>query len=180
MKKSLLVLAVLAALSMVFVSCGGGDNGSTPTPEAETPTEVVVFDPAVLSAAPDGTEIVENDGVKYLKVTVDGYNTVVEVPEINLKGKTTFTTTVYADAANDGLKLTVKLADANNADIATPDITPLSTTPTVITATYATKTDWNTVSESGKCVKIQPMVQDTTAWAAQSGVVIYIGKIIAK
>ena len=135
MKKSLLVLAALAALSMAFVSCGGGDNGSTPTPEAETPTEVVVFDPAVLSAAPDGTEIVENDGVKYLKVTVDGYNTVVEVPEINLKGKTTFTTTVYADAANDGLKLTVKLADANNADIATPDITPLSTTPTVITAT---------------------------------------------
>ena len=39
MKKSLLVLAALAALSMAFVSCGGGDTGSTPT----TPAEPVVL-----------------------------------------------------------------------------------------------------------------------------------------
>ena len=42
MKKSLLVLAALAALSMAFVSCGGGAGGD-PTSGPTTPAEPVVL-----------------------------------------------------------------------------------------------------------------------------------------
>ena len=44
MKKSLLVLAALAALSMVFVSCGGGDATPSSGPTTpDTPAEPVVL-----------------------------------------------------------------------------------------------------------------------------------------
>ncbi len=68
MKKSLLVLAALAALSMVFVSCGSKGDGSTPTTPAEPKAKVLTFSnvygKVIWNVADDWTTFaVEFDGV---------------------------------------------------------------------------------------------------------------------
>jgi len=187
MKKSLLLLAAVATLSFVFMGCPKGtdtpDNPSSTNVDAggeDTPAEIVVFDPATVESVATG-EIVDVEGTKYWKVTVDGYNTTLTVPDVNLTGKTTFKCTMYGETANANFNLTVKLADKDNADISSIAMYGLVTTPTEKSAGKAEKQSWNTVSESMICTTVQPMVQDSTAnYAAQSGVVVFIGKIIAE
>ena len=68
MKKLLLALGVIAALSLIFVGCG---EPKDETPAEETSKECVIFDPA--SYTGDKGTVEEVDGEKYLKITVDGY-----------------------------------------------------------------------------------------------------------
>ena len=89
--------------------------------------------------------------------------------------------TAYAEEANANFNLTLKLADSANADISSIPFNQVKAVASTEKAGKAEKQSWNTVSETMKCVLVQPMVQDSTAgFAAQSGVVVYIGKIIAK
>ena len=181
MKKSLLALAALAALSLVFVSCGGGDDpaGSTNVTHVDTPSEVVVFDPAAVDSVSVG-EIIDVDGTKYWKVTVDGYDTSLKISPVDLKGMTTFKCTMYGEAAASNLNLTVKLADKDNADISSIAMYGLVTEASEKSAGVAEKQSWNTVSETMLCEVIQPMIQDASnGYAATSGNVAYIGKIMA-
>ncbi len=187
MKKTLLILSAIATL-FAFVSCGGGAEPDGPAksdnvPEnggGNTPTEFVIFDPATLESAPIG-EIVEKDGAKYLKITVDGYNTLYDIPEIDCSGKTTFKATVYAEEASSSYQLVVKLTDKDGGEISTPTLSDLATTPSEISAGISVKQDWNTISETMKCAKIQVYVQEKSgSYPAQKDKVVYIGKVIAE
>lgn len=183
MKKTLLVLSAIATL-FAFVSCGGGaepDGPAKSEPKGNNvPTEFVIFNPDVLETAPIG-EIVEKDGAKYLKITVDGYNTFYNIPAIDCSGKTTFKATVYSDDDSTTYQLVVKLTDKDGGEISTPTLANLGKTPTEISAGISAKTDWNTLSETMICAKIQVYVQEKAgSYPAQKDKVVYIGKIIAE
>lgn len=177
MKKSLLALAALAALSLVFVSCGGGgadpDKPESPnvTPAGgDTPTEVVVFDPATVESVSAG-EIVDVEGTKYWKVTVDGYNTSIKITEVDCAGMSKVKAIAYGEVANDNAKLVVKLADSSYGDVALPEFSPIAVEPSDISVDFK--------GDARKIAVIQPFVQSTADWSALSNVVVYIGKIVA-
>ncbi len=176
MKKLLLALGVIAALSLIFVGCG---EPKDETPAEETSKECVIFDPA--SYTGDKGTVEEVDGEKYLKITVDGYNTSIAInPGVDLKGKTTFKCKMYGAEANAKAQYIVKLGDKDNADISSITMNPVVATATETSAGVAVKTDWNKVSSTMLCEVVQPMVQSTEDYSAMSNVVVYIGKIIAE
>ena len=199
MKKLLVLLGILAAFS--FVACNKEadpvnppasdpienptdtpdvpDTPDTPdTPdEPEVPAEIVLFDPANY----DGEKI-EIGGETFAKVTVDGYDTTFPIsPAIDCSGVTTFKAKLCAPEANANFNLSVKIADKDNADISAIPLYGLVTEPKDCKAGFSEKQSWNTVSETKLAAILQPMVQDSTAgYKEQSGVIVYIGKIIAE
>ena len=196
MKKLLVLLGILAAFS--FVACNKEadpvnppasdpienptdtpDVPDTPdTPDVpDTPAEIVLFDPANY----DGEKI-EIGGETFAKVTVDGYNTVISIDPIDCSACTKFTAKLAAEEDKDIFNLSVGLKDAAYADVATVAMYGLKSSPAdYVKEGFDGKTDWNKVSETKVISVIQPMVQDSTAgYAPQSGVVVYIGKIIAE
>ena len=199
--KKIWMLALLAAGFAMVIGCSNGSsdsasgddgssggNGGGQTSGTEKPSDpagddkvVTVFDPATYTG--DAGKVLDGpDGAKYLEITVDGYKTTIGVNSVNLVGKTKFKCTMYGKEANADYNFVIKLADGDNADISTiPMYDGIVTTPTAKEAGVAEKTDWNEVSETMICTYIQPMVQDAkNGYSAQSGVVVYIGKIIAE
>ena len=155
----------------------GGDETTggeeTPTPE---PTELVIFDPATY----DG-DTVEIDGEVFAVITVDGYSTTIEIDPLDCSSVSKFKAKLCAPEANANFNLTAKIADKDNADISSISLYGLVKEPTLCEAGFAKQESWNTVSETKLAAILQPMVQDSTAnYAAQSGVVVYVGKITAE
>lgn len=198
MKKLLVLLGILAAFS--FVACNKEadpinppasdpienptdtpdvpDTPETPdTPaEPEVPAEIVLFDPANY----DGEKI-EIGGETFAKVTVDGYNTHFPITAIDCSKYKKFTAKLAGAEDDAGLQLNVVIKDASFGDIATISMKPIAQeAKSYVKEGFDEKTNWNNVSETKIAANIQPMVQDTTAYQAQSGVVVYIGKIIAE
>lgn len=174
MKKSI----VLASLMLITAAMFAAPKAKAPATPAST-EPVVVFDPAV-----DGAkygEVVKVNGESFLKITVDGYQTVLSIDPVNCSGKTEFTSIAYAAESNEKFNLSIYLKDEGFADISNIPFYQIKTDVTPLTAGPAKKESWNTVSKTKICTVIQPMVQDATKnYAPQSGVTVYIGKIIAK
>lgn len=138
--------------------------------------ELVLFDPTNYNG-----EVIEKDGEKYAKITVDGYNTTISITPVDCSEVTTFKVKMYAEEENANFNLTLGIKDSGYADISSPVLYGVGNIPKEATAAFAEKTDWNTVSETKIAAVIQPMVQDNkNNYAAQSGVVVYIGKIVAE
>lgn len=190
MKKLKVLLGALALIaSMALVGCNqpAGSGAGTVTGGAEETTEIVVFDPATYTG--NAGEVVEVSGEKYLKVTPDGYNTWIALPEaLNLKGKTTAECKVFAEAGQSKLsdcQFFVSLMDNNSESPAkiyeVGTYKPLPTAPTAVTASHFVETQWNKASDTDVCVAVQPVVQDAeNGYAAVSNIVVYFGKITVK
>ena len=145
------------------------------TPKDES--DVVIFDPATADVSVG--EIVEVDGTKYWKVTVDGYGTWINIPEVDLNGKTTFKTTMFGEKEDDANHLTLKLADNDFGEISSPNMSPIITTPKEYTAGHSVQETWNTISKTDIVSIIQPMAIDNIKYEGVNGIVVYIGKITA-
>lgn len=177
MKKSLLILSALMALSMAFVGCKGGpsDPKLPETPEDVTPAEVVVFD-AETATAPDGMEIVDIDGVKYLKVTPDKYNTTFTVTEVSVAANKKLCVTMKGEADGADLQAVVQCFEDWGKSVCGKDANPTMKPISAEAAEYVA----DLVGDGKKIKIVQPIVQSTADWSAKSGVTIYISKIIAK
>ena len=122
MKKLLLIASAL--LAFTFFGCTPSTNPDTgksdvvtSTPDDSTggdekPKELVLFDPATY----DG-ETVEIDGEVFAKITVDGYNTTIEIDPLDCSSVSKFKAKLCAPEANANFNLTAKIADKDNADI---------------------------------------------------------------
>ena len=178
MKKIKVLLSALAMVAaMAFVSCGGGAGDPTSAPADSG--DIVVFDPATYTG--DIGEVVEVGGEKYLKVKPDGYKTWIALPnELNLKGKTIAKCKVFGEsnqAKNSTCQLLVDLMENGNKIY---EITskPIPETPELGTGSHFITNDWNTASETDVCNGVQLVVQEVGgSYAAQSDVVVYVGKI---
>ena len=215
--KKVWMLALLAVgFALVFSGCsdtkdeteteqgggaGSGDetggNGGGQTSGTEKPSDpagddkvVTVFDPATYNG--EVGEVVEKDGVKYLKVTPDGFKTTIGIsPAVNLKGKTKFKCTMFGEKASDDYQFTVKLSDNEslktgdgkdaNGEISSIAMYGIVASPTEKEAGVAEKQSWNAISETMVCEYIQPAVQERKDnYPAVSTVTVYIGKITAE
>lgn len=132
----------------------------------------VIFDPASFTA-PAGMEIVEKNGVKYLKVTPNGYGTSIDfAASVDISGYTHYTYDFYNDEAADwqvviGLRNYSKGVDA--ADQAVGNGTDKSSTEV--------KTVTSAIIKDSTVTALQPFTQSTADWSALSDKVVYIGKI---
>ncbi|MCR4632090.1 MAG: hypothetical protein K5786_10710 [Treponema sp.] len=141
--------------------------------------EVVVFDPATTKV--DVGEVVTIDGEKYLKLAVNGYETQFNIPEVDLSKCNSFSGKIFAESEIKNCRLTVKIADAGNSDIASLlSSTPTKAKPEAVTVGRDKKEAWNTISKTYKGAIIQPFFQDTSSWNALKGHTVFIGKITAK
>ena len=175
MKKLLLIASAL--LAFTFFGCNQPGSPSAQTPAQSGAKELVLFDPATY----DG-EKVEIGGEVFAKITPDQYNTTINIdPPLDCSSVSKFKAKLCAPEANAGLNLTIKIADKDNADISSIPLYGLVTEPTSCEVGFSKKEEWNTVSETKLAAKVQPMVQESTEpYAAQSGVVVYVGKVTAE
>lgn len=143
------------------------NGGSDEAPVVLDP--IVLFDPAT-AEAPEGMEIVEVEGEKYLKVTPAGYGTNFSLPAAaDIAEYSKVEAVAFADEP-DGIQICLKIT--NWTDDVTVTYNPVLATPA--TATAAVPAGISAVTT------LQPFVQETTGWTAVSDKTIYIGKIIAK
>ena len=156
-------------------SGGNGGNQATGGNSGDTTSEVIVFD-AATATAPEGTEIVELDGVKYLKITPNKYNTSFVLPEaVNIAGKTKIVVTMKADADDEGFQAVVACKDEWTAvcqENKDPTMKPLSGT--------AKDYEGDLLDSVTQITRVQPMTQECKNWQAQDNITVYIAKIIAK
>lgn len=170
------ILSALLACGMIFCTSCKQSADPTPPKEEEKPAELVIFDPATY----DG-EKVEIGGEKFAVFTVDGYKTTFEINPLDCSNVSKFKAKLCAPEENANFNLTIKIADKDNADISSIPLYGLVKEPKLCEAGFAKQESWNTVSETKLAAILQPMVQDSTAdYAAQSGVVVYVGKITAE
>ena len=182
MKKSLLALAALAGISMLFMGCpkttGNNETPADNTPAEETPTEetptvekTFVFKPG--ETAVSFGEVTEIGGVKYLKVTPDGWNTNGGIQNgADLTGKTKVYANFYSEAADSGYKFAVKIVgdwsdNDKNIEVVTTELTA----------------GVNKIEADAKAITVialQPFVQSTSDWNAVSDKTLYIGEIWAE
>ena len=193
MKKLINIAAVLLAASMIFVGCSNGvaapgsnNGGSGSGNEAGGSAGgsgsgndgvTVVFDASDEGfEVPDGMEIVEIDGVKYLKVTPNGYSTTFNVTEVSIAANKKLCVTMKGETDDDGFQAVLQCLEDWNKSVcgenASPTMKPISAEAKEYVA--------DLVGEGKKIKIVQPMVQSTKDWSASSDVTIYISKIIAK
>ena len=175
--KKLMTAALVLLAATTLLSAAPKKKG----PKIEKKDPVTIFDPATLTEAPKGTEIVERDGVKYLKVTCDGWDNYLDIAPIDLKGYNRFCCTMYADVENENYGYTVNLSDSGKNMIAAITSRPLGTEPTLVRVAHEVKQTWNTISKSDKAERCQYYVQggEDVGWNPVKAV-FYIGKVYAE
>ena len=183
MKKLLALLGILAAFS--FVAC---NNEADPVnPPVDTPTEVVIFDPATYTA--EGVEIVDIDGEKFAKVVVDGYNSTIKLPEVLKDLAITSVTGKVKVEKGDASPIQWAVQFMNEAadkqaaafgGMKDFDVVKEYTSPWAADFSY---TDWNnggaTAYGVNECAGIQVYAQDSN-YQAVVGAIMYVGKITGK
>lgn len=181
--KMISALSILSFAILGGVSCNNG-NSDPDGNKTDEVTEIVLFDPEK-----SDYELKDIGGEKYAVITVDEYKTVIKTDKADCSKMTKFTAKFCAAEAKKNFNVTIGIKDKGVGDdgkekfndISNPVWYEVGDVPTEKEAGFAEKTDWNTVSETKIVEVIQPMVQDSSAgYAAQSGVVIYLGKVIAK
>ena len=174
---------------------GGEDteNPSEPGEDTENPDDdvnevITIFDPATYTG--NAGEVVEEYGATYLKITPNGWNEFIEIPEVDLSGKTTVKFMVYAEEAKDDVQAVVKLQNAAGHGFALPTFGPITAEPAEAKGSILFRADrWDNDSQKNvtedvtdfKCVRLNPYTQKMAdEWPAQTDVTIYIGKITAE
>lgn len=147
-----------------------GGGGDTDDPDDDV-NVITIFDPATYNG--DVGEVIEKGGVKYLKITPDGWGTYFWIPEFDITGKTDIKCIVFGEEENANAQVLVQLFDENwsQSNKITFTLHSITATPTKVTG--------EEVGELKKVVAIQPAVQSTADWSALDNVTIYIGKITA-
>lgn len=143
-------------------------------------TYKVVFDPYKTDCYfGDGMEFVDIEGKRYLKVIVDGYNTFIyRYSSINLSGCTSFKAEMFGTEGNEAFNYSVKLMDSEFKDISLITMDSITDVLTDCSSGIA-KESWK--SDTMVCDYIQLFVQENTEpYGVQSGVVVYLGKVIAE
>ena len=135
----------------------------------------VIFDPASFTA-PEGMEIVEKDGVKYLKVTPNGYNTSIELAApVDISGYTHYTYDFYNDEAAEDWQVVIALKNYSEGvsvdDQSVGNGTDVSSTEV--------KTVTSAIIKDSTVTALQPFAQSKTDWQALTDKVVYFGKITA-
>lgn len=135
----------------------------------------VIFDPASFTA-PAGMEIVEKNGVKYLKVTPNGYGTSIDLAApVDISGYTHYTYDFYNDEAADNWQVVIGLRNYSEGvakdDQAVGSGTDVSSTEV--------KTVTSALIKDSTVTALQPFTQSKTDWKALTDKVVYIGKITA-
>ena len=173
-KTSLIIVAMAMLIGSLFAA-----------PKEKKPP-VVIFDPATTTV--DAGEVVTIDGEKYLKITVDGYNTMFGIPAVDLNGYKNFVCTAFTQEAVGNYNLTVKICDDDNSDsakgngeITTPQYFGTPDAPKQIVAGKAQQQPWNKLSKSKIASNIQLYVQDSTKnYEPISNFTVYLGKVSAQ
>ena len=148
---------------------------------------VVIFDPATMTV--DAGEVVTVNGEKFLKITVDGYNTMFEIPTVDLNGYKSFICNAFTEKAVGNYQFTIKICDEDDSDpakgrgeISTPQYNGTPDAPKQTVGGKSKQEAWgNKVSKSKVATHIQLYVQDSTKnYAPVSGFTVYLGKVSAQ
>lgn len=180
MKKAKMA-ALFAAMALVLATGGG-----YAAPKSDNSEVVTVFDPATYKSG----EVVEINGEKYLKIVSKEGGVRVMVDPVSLKGKKTFSVTIFGAKADSGHQISLQLLDLSDGDnwgnwrwislISSQDI---PATPTIKRGSVATAKDntWDGFQPSKKMLCTDFIVHAETLgdWKSQSGFTLYIGKITA-
>lgn len=172
------VAALFAAMALVLATGGG-----YAAPKSDNSEVVTVFDPATYKSG----EVVEINGEKYLKIVSKEGGVRVMLDPVNLKGKKTFSVTVFGAKADSGHQISLQLLEVNEGEawrwislIGSQDI---PATPTIKRGSVATAKDntWDGFQPSKKMLCTDFIVHAETLgdWKSQSGFTLYIGKITA-
>lgn len=173
------VAALFAAMALVLATGGGGYAA----PKSDNSEVVTVFDPATYKSG----EVVEINGEKYLKIVSKEGGVRVMVDPVSLKGKKTFSVTIFGAKADSGHQISLQLLDLSDGEawrwislIGSQDI---PATPTIKRGSVATAKDntWDGFQPSKKMLCTDFIVHAETLgdWKSQSGFTLYIGKITA-
>ncbi len=172
--------------AMVEAAGGIGDSGYTPPvqgggDENDDSAILTIFDPEYFSA-PEGMEIITNqNGKKYLKLTIDGYNTSFGLSNsVDCTDKTKFMVECYAQSSSDEYQVVIGIKDSSAKDVASgTTMNPLKDSVSTLVGGVANGDD---ASQTKIVSYIQPMAQETTSgsYDAAEGIVFYIGKITAE
>ena len=175
------VAALFAAMALALATGGG-----YAAPKSDNSEVVTVFDPATYKGSVG--EVVEINGEKYLKIVTEDpdWKQRIYIDPVSLKGKKTFSATLFGEKSEHGLIISVQLRDVSDPDtwkfisfVGTYDIDAIPTTPTVCRAGVANPKD-NIVSKSMLCTEFGVLVEDPADnWKKHFGVTVYIGKITA-
>ena len=166
------ILSALLACGMIFCTSCKQPEQPEEKPEVEKPAdeekpaELVIFDPATYAG-----EKIEIAGETFAVFTVDGYNTFLKIDPVDCSAATEISAKVCGKEADSGKQFLVGIKNSDFKDVTSIAMNPIADTPTVLKGEIG---DIKTVGV------IQPMVQSTADWSAQSGVVVYVGKITAK
>ena len=172
------VAALFAAMALVLATGGG-----YAAPKSDNSEVVTVFDPATYKSG----EVVEINGEKYLKIVSKEGGVRVMVDPVSLKGKKTFSVTIFGAKADSEHQISVQLLEVNEGEawrwislIGSQDI---PATPTIKRGSVATAKDntWDGFQPSKKMLCTDFIVHAETLgdWKSQSGFTLYIGKITA-
>ena len=167
---------------------GFGYGGGYAAPKSDNSEVVTVFDPATYKSG----EVVEINGEKYLKIVSKEGGVRVMVDPVSLKGKKTFSVTIFGAKADSGHQISLQLLDLSDGDnwgnwrwislISTMDA-GIPATPTIKRGSVATAKDntWDGFQPSKKMLCTDFIVHAETLgdWKSQSGFTLYIGKITA-
>ncbi len=190
MKKLLVLVGILAAFSLMGCPKDPKDPVNPPAsdPVVDTPTEVVIFDPATYEG--EGVEIVDLDGEKFAKVVVNEYKSIIKLPEV-LKD---------LEIASVTGKVKVEKGDASPIQWAVQFMNEAEDKQAAafggmkdfdVVKEYTSKwgtdfsyTDYSTVSPTtaygvNECAGIQVYAQDSN-YQAVVGAIMYVGKITGK
>lgn len=160
----------------------GSDSGDPEDPTDTT--ETVIFDASTLTTAPSvsngSTELVELGGIKYLKVTPDGWGTNFELNSaISISGKTQIVATLRTEEDMTGYQAAIQCLD-NNTCIFGTDENGNNKSVSMNSCSATPKEYSETIVTGSSISKIVVAVMETTGWSAVNTVPIYISKIIAK
>jgi len=175
-----------AMMNAAYGSSGSSSgNSSSGSSSNQNNSEVVIFDASTYGSAPyvssGSTAIVEEGGVKYLKVTPDSWNTNFALgSKVSLSGKSEIVVTMKFGYDTTGYQALVQcINNDNNWENLVGKNESITMNPGSGTAKEYSKTI--TVS-SPSVTHLMIAVQETTSgnWDAVSNMPVYISKIVAR
>jgi hypothetical protein len=151
--------------------------------------EYAIFDPAAVNEdlLPEGMKIVEINGKKWLQVVVDGWNSILNVPEFVFEpGMTAFTEFRYVVAQTEytasQINACVQVMDTVNKMTVSWSADPVTTTTGLTQSNPSGKfvrVKANAAATSKFAHQVQFFGQQTSSWGAVAGDTLWVGKVRA-
>jgi len=155
--------------------------------------QTVIFDPATYAGELDsGMEVIDVDGVKYLQVVVNGWESAIDIPEISeilgtqISGMVKYSqgsVTIDAGVGLDKINSVVQIMDTINRvypSWSTTELVPSATSLTQSPTSEGWKFLKASITKEMKFVhQIQFFGQQTTDWSPTVGDTIWVGKLMS-